>query len=180
MRKIIVFTNVSLDGYFEAPGHDISGFKQDSEAFSTSQGDPVDALLFGHRTYEMMKFWATPQAQAAMPDIARFMVETPKWVASHTPFDPQWENVTVLSGDVSGGVKKLKSQPGGTILIFGSNTLCVSLLQAGLLDELQIVVNPVLFGEGTPLFKGLLQKADLSFQNARPFKSGSVMLTYTP
>ena len=180
MRKIIVFTNISLDGYFEGSDHDISGFKSDTEAFSSPSGDLTDALLFGHTTYEMMKFWETPQAKEMLPAIAQFMNDTPKFVASHQPFDPGWQNVQVLHGNVAAQVLSLKEQPGGAIRIFGSNTLVVSLLQAGLIDEFQLIVNPVVLSAGTPIFAGLSQKTELEFKSARPFQSGTVMLTYTP
>ena len=102
MGKIIVFTNISLDGYFEGPGHDLSGFKNDFEAFPAEPGQETGAFLFGHRTYEGMKFWATTQAAEMMPEVARFMNETHKYVASRQPFNPEWENVTVLSGGCPG------------------------------------------------------------------------------
>jgi dihydrofolate reductase len=180
MRKITVFTNVSLDGFFEAPGHDLSGFSNDFEAFPSGADNPVDTLLWGHATYEGMKFWSTPQAEQMMPEIARFMTETQKVVASHKPFEPGWQNVTVISGDIPGAVRRLKEQPGKGILVFGSSTLCVSLLQEGLIDELQIVINPVLFGAGTTLFQGLSAKTPLTLKETRRFKSGAVMLIYDP
>ena len=180
MRKLFLFMNVSLDGYFEAPGHDISGFKNDSEAFSSDASQEVDTLLFGHQTYEMMKFWSTPQAEQMMPEVARFMNEKHKIVASLHPFDPGWKNVQVISGDVVEAIKMLKEQPGKNIIIFGSSTLCVSLMQAGLIDEFQIVVNPVVFGEGTPLFKGLPGKAELTLVETKRYQSGAVLLTYQP
>lgn len=180
MRKLSVFTNVSLDGYYEPPDHDLSVFNHDFEAFPAQPGEQAGALLFGHTTYEMMKFWATPQAAESMPEIARFMNATPKYVASHAPFDPGWENVRVLSGDIPSAVSQLKAQPGGGIMIFGSNTLVVSLLSAGLVDELQIVVNPLLLGAGTPLFQGVTGKMELELLEARPFASGAVMLVYRP
>jgi dihydrofolate reductase len=180
MRRIFLFMNVSLDGYFEGPGHDISGFHSDFEAFSSEQSQEVDTILFGHKTYEMMKFWSTPQAEETAPEIAKFMNERPKFVASHQYFEPGWKGVTVISGDVPGEVKKLKEQPGKTIAIFGSNSLCVSLIQAGLLDEIQIMLNPVVFGEGTSLFKGLPEKANLTLTGTHQFKSGAVLLTYEP
>ena len=180
MRKIFVFTNISLDGFFEAPGHDLSGFKNDFEAFSSEPGQEVDALLFGRKTYEMMKFWSTPQAVERMPEVARFMNETHKYAASHQPFDPGWQNVTVISGDVAAAVRKLKEQPGKNIMMFGSNDLVVSLMQAGLIDELQIVVNPVALGQGTTLFKGLPGRVDFNLKGSRVFKSGAVMLTLEP
>jgi dihydrofolate reductase len=180
MRKIFLLMNVSLNGYFEAPGHDISWATDDFEAFSRGQSGEVDTFLFGHRTYEMMKFWGTPQAQQMQPEVAKVMNERPKLVASHAPFEPGWQNVTVISGDVVGQVKTLKEQPGGTIAIFGSNTLCVSLMPEGLIDEFQIIVNPVALEAGTPLFQGLAEKAKLTLVESVQFKAGTVLLTYKP
>ncbi len=180
MRKITLFMNVSLDGYFEGPGHDITGFVNDPEIFASRGQAAVDTMLFGHRTYEGMKFWTTPQAMQSMPEISRAMNETPKLVASHAPFEPGWNKVTVISGNVIEQVRQLKQQPGKGIIIFGSNQLVVDLMQAGLMDEFQIVVNPVIFGEGTPLFKGLQKKASLKLTNSQTFKSGCVLLTYQP
>ncbi|MGE5531504.1 MAG: dihydrofolate reductase family protein [Bacteroidota bacterium] len=180
MRKIFVFMNVSVDGYVEAPGHDISwAHGTDSDPFAKEQGREVDGILFGHRTYEMMRsFWPTPQAVQVAPETARFMNEKQKYVASHASFDPGWRNVTVLSGDVLERVRQLKAGPGQTIAIFGSNTLCTSLVEAGLIDEFQIMVNPVVLGEGTPLFHGLVKKAELRLTVVQSMPSGAVFLTY--
>lgn len=181
MRKLFLFMNVSLDGYFEGPGHDISWTKSDFEAFSPDHSEAVDTLLFGRRTYELMQsFWPTPQAAALAPDIAKFMNEKRKVVASHMSFEPGWQNVTVISADVVGAVQQLKARSGKTIAMFGSNTLCVSLMQAGLVDEFQILVNPVALGAGTSLFTGLPTKAELTLTATRTFKTGTILLTYAP
>jgi dihydrofolate reductase len=183
MRKISLFMHVSLDGYCEGPNHDISFFKKDGEAnaFFREQTNEGATMLFGHRTYELMKsWWPTQQAKKANPEIAKFMNEMPKVVVAHQRFEPGWNNVTVISGDVAGEVRNLKEQPGKHIVILGSNTLCVSLMQEGLVDEFQIMVNPVALGNGTSLFKGLPQKVDLKLLKTREFKSGNVLLTYEP
>jgi dihydrofolate reductase len=184
MRKIFLFMNVSLDGYFEGPGHNISFFNDDAdhfEAYSPTEGQEVDTILLGHTTYEMMKsFWPTPQALKNAPEIAEFMNEKLKVAVSHKPFEPGWKNVKVISGDVAGELKKFKEQPGKNIIMFGSNNLCISLMQAGLVDEFQILVNPVVIGEGTSLFRGLPGKASLKLKQTRPFKSGKVLLIYEP
>lgn len=173
--------HVSLDGYFEGPEHDISWAHTGSEAFSLEDNKEVDTLLFGHKTYELMRaFWPTQEAAASEPELSRFMNENRKLVASHEPFEPGWDKVTVLSDDVAGEIRKLKEQPGKDIIILGSNNLCVSLMQEGLIDEFQIVVNPVVLGQGTSLFAGLLQKADLTLKDTRQFKFGAIMLTYVP
>jgi len=185
MRKLWLLMNVSLDGYFEGLGHDISWSKDtDFEAFSSepSNEEGVGTFLLGRKTYEMIRdFWTTPQAQEIAPEIAKVLNETPKVVVSHNKsFEPGWHNAMVISDHVAGAVKKLKEQPGKSIAMFGSNTLCVSLMQEGLVDEFRLVVSPVALGEGTSLFKGLPKKAELTLTKTRKFKSGPIMLTYQP
>lgn len=182
MRDIVLFMNISLDGYFEAPGHDISWATQDFEAFSQRGDTTVDALLFGRRTYEMMRaFWPTEQAGAMLPDVAAYMNAQPKVVVTHdASYAPGWSNVRVLSDDVLAGIRELKQQGNGTLMMFGSNMLAVALLEHGLLDIIQTVVNPVAIGAGTPLFAGLSRRIPLDLTGTRQFKSGSVQLTYRP
>jgi dihydrofolate reductase len=181
MRRIFLFMNVSLDGYFETPDHDLSWSKGDFEAFDSGESGGVDAILLGRKTYEMMQsFWPTPQAQEMNAEVAQFMNETSKIVVSHHDFDPKWQNATVVSKDVAATIRRLKEQPGKDIIILGSNNLSVSLMQDGLIDEFQIVVNPVALSEGTPLFKGLPEKANLKLKRTHNFKSGAVLLTYVP
>lgn len=180
MRTLFVFMNISLDGYFEGPDHDISYFHNDFEAFSAEASHHVDTLLFGRKTYEIMKFWSTPEGRALHPGIAAFMTDNHKYVASRSTFDPGWKNVTLISGDVVGEVQKLKSQPGGAIAVFGSNALCASLMEKDLIDLLQILVNPIVLGDGTSLLASLPGKVKLTLKEARPFKSGAVLLSYQP
>ena len=108
------------------------------------------------------------------------MNEQRKVVVSHQSFEPGWNNVTVICDDVAGEVKKLKAQPGKDIIILGSNNLCVSLMQEGLIDEFQIVVNPVVLAEGTTLFEGLPADAELRLTGTRQFKNGTILLTFEP
>jgi dihydrofolate reductase len=182
MRTISVFMNVTVNGYFEGENHDLSFFKGDDEDNTffreqTSKGGGT--LLFGHRTYEMMKaFWPTAQAKESKPEIADYMNAASKIVVAHKPFEPGWSNVAVISGDVIDEVRKLKEEAGGNIVILGSNTLCVSLLPEGLIDEIQVVVNPVAIGAGTPLFSGLKARIDFKVTKTREFKSGNVLLSY--
>jgi dihydrofolate reductase len=181
MRKLFLFMNVSLDGYVEDAGHDIAWASHANEAFTPESSAAIDTMLFGRKTYEMFRnFWPTPQAAALAPEVARFINETPKVVVSHTAFDPGWKHATVISGDAITGVQRLKAQPGQSIIMFGSNTLCVSLIPHGLIDEFQIMVNPVALGAGTSLFAGLPEKAPLKMIESRPFASGTVLLTYAP
>jgi dihydrofolate reductase len=179
MSAMFVFMNVSLDGYVEGPGHDISWAHGDSEPFAREQGRLVEALLFGRRTFDIMRqFWPTEQARQVAPETARFMNARPKYVASRSAFDPGWDGTTVFHEDAIGQIRALKERTAGRIAIFGSNTLCASLLDAGLLDEIQLMVNPVLLGAGTPLFHGLRDRATVRLVSADPQASSAVLLTY--
>lgn len=179
MRHMFLLMNISLDGYVADRDGGVAGFTNDFSAFG-DQSHQVDTFLFGHNTYEGMKFWDTPQGKEMMPAIAEMMTATPKVVVSHHDFDPGWQNVTVIHDDVVNSLKALKAREGNTIAVFGSNELCLTLLEAGLLDELQIIVNPVAFGEGPSLFKGLTVPVNFTLTNTKANPSGTVMLTYTP
>ncbi len=174
---------VSLDGYFEGKDHDISWHNVDAEfhSFANEQLGEIDTLLFGRRTYDMMaRWWPTPQGTAAEPTTAKLMNEMQKVVVSHESFPAEWNNTTVVSADVVSEIKELKNIPGKSIAIFGSNNLCVSLMEAGLVDEFRIMVNPVALGSGSSLFTGLSKKVKFTLANKREFKSGNVLHYYLP
>jgi len=182
MRKIFLFMMVSVDGYFEGIDHDISWHNVDAEfnVFANHQLEESGALLFGRTTYDLMAgYWPTASGATA-----KFMNKMPKYVASHEPFATDWSGTTVLSGDISGDVaheiKKLKEQPGKDIAMMGSNNLCVSLMETGLVDEFRIMVNPVALGKGSPLFVGLSKAMKLQLIKTQEFKSGNILHCYIP
>lgn len=186
-RKIFLFMMVSVDGYFEGPNHDISWHSVDEEfnEFAQKQTKEVSLMMFGKRTYELMRdYWPTELALQDDPLIADLMNNTPKVVFSTTlgsvKETEHWKNVRLVSKDSIQEVKKLKEEGEGFIAIFGSNTLAVSLMEEGLIDEFRIIINPVVLGEGTPLFKGLKSKLNLKLLSIREFKNGNILLTYTP
>jgi len=170
---------VSVDGYFEGPGHDISWHNVDAEfnEFADKQLEEVGTLLFGRRTYDLMaSYWPTAKSTTA-----QLMNALPKVVVSHSAFEPEWENVTVVSADVTNvadEIRKLKAQPGKDIAIFGSNMLCVSLMEAGLVDEFRIMTCPVALGKGTSLFAGLSKRLNFQLAKQREFNSGNLLRYY--
>lgn len=181
MRKVILFMMVSVDGFFEGPNHDLSWHNVDDEMndFIHEQNSTISTILFGHRTYEMMaEFWLSEEALSTDKETAIFMTDTEKVVFSHRYFNPEWKNTTVITDKIADKIKKLKESPGKHIAIFGSNNLCVNLIKLGLIDEFRIVVNPVVLGEGTALFKGIDSKLDLKLVGSRSFKSGNVLVNY--
>lgn len=183
MRKVFLFMMVTLDGFFEGPGHDIDWHNVDEEfnEFAINQLNDVDMLLFGRVTYEgMASFWPTPFAKENDPIIAEMMNTTPKIVFSKTLEKAEWQNTRLVKENVAEEIAKLKQQPGKDLAIFGSSDLAVSLIQMGLLDELRIMVNPVVLGNGKPLLKGIHDKLNLKLLKTMPFRSGNILLYYQP
>jgi dihydrofolate reductase len=184
MRKILAFEVTTLDGYYEGPNGEFDWPVVDAEfeEFAVEQIDEVDALLFGRVTYEMMaSYWPAPVAKEQNdPRIVAKMNGLPKFVASRTLDRADWAGTTVLRGDLADEVASLKRQPGRGIAIFGSPALTVSLLKLGLVDEVRVMVNPVVLGAGKSLFRTAGERIALKLLAARSFASGNVLLTYEP
>lgn len=183
MRKIILFMLVSLDGYFEGPGQDISWHNVDAEfnEFAIKQTSELDALLFGRKTYELMAgYWPTETAKKDDPIVAGQMNSLPKIVVSKTLEKVEWNNSRLVKSNVAQEITKLKQQPGRDIAIFGSSDLAVALTQMGLVDEYRIMVNPVVLGDGKRLFSGMKDKLDLKLLKTKSFGNGNVLLYYQP
>jgi len=183
MTKVLAGITVSLDGYYVGPNQEfdwpVAG--QEFDEFSLRQLDEVDTLLFGRVTYELMaSYWPTPAAREGDPKTAAAMNDLPKLVVSRTLDKAEWENSRLVGGDVAAELTRLKQQPGKDIAIFGSFDLTVSLLGVGLVDELRIMVSPVLLGDGLSLFRTATERISLKLLQARPFASGNVLLTYQP
>src|SRR5215211_3674544 len=149
MRKLSAWLYVTLDGVVEAPENWVM---PDDEMFAEQTADYAtsDALLLGRRTYVVFAA-AWPQRGSDVPN-ADWMNNTRKYVASTTLESPQWQNTTVLKGDVREAVSRLKREDGGTITLNGSTTLLRSLLRAELVDELRLLVHPIVLGSGHRLF----------------------------
>ncbi|MFC5753797.1 dihydrofolate reductase family protein [Actinomadura rugatobispora] len=183
MRKIFAFFVVTADGYYEGPNGEFDWPNVDQEFmdFSVEQLDEIGTLVFGRITYDMVAaHWPTPQAREDAPAVADRMNATPKIVVSRTLQRADWADTRLLADDVAGELTKLKQQPGKDIAIFGSSNLTVSLLDLGLVDELRIMVHPIVLSEGKSLFHTAEHRIPLELTGTRAFKSGNVMLYYRP
>ena len=183
MRKVFLFMMVTLDGFFEGPDHEIDWHNVDEEfnEFAILQLDEVDALLFGRVMYQgMASYWPTTFAKENDPIIADKMNTIPKIVFSKTLDKVEWNNSRLVKENVAEEVSQLKQQQGRDLAIFGSANLAVSLLQMGFIDELRIMVNPVVLGNGKPLFTGIHDRLNLKLIKTRTFRSGNVLLYYQP
>lgn len=180
MRKIVVFNQVTLDGYFSDVNGDMSwAHKQDAEwnAFVVDNAKGESQLLFGRITYEQMaSFWPTPYAIENIPILAERMNSLPKVVFSRTLDKASWNNTKLVKGDLAAEVRKMKQEPGPIMAIMGSGSIVSQLAQEGLIDEYQVVVNPVVLGKGRTMFDGVKQKLKLT--KTRAFGNGNVFLCY--
>jgi dihydrofolate reductase len=183
MRKIAAFLAATLDGYYEGPNQEFDWPVVDEEfnQFSIQQLDESDTLVFGRRTYELMSsYWPTPAAAEDDPQVTERMNSLDKIVVSRTLDKAEWANTRLIKDDVAEQFTKLKQQPGKDLLILGSSDLTVSLLRMGLVDELRIMTNPIILGDGRSLFRTAGQRIGLKLLKTRSFKSGNVLLFYQP
>lgn len=184
MRKVSVFENVSLDGFFVDATNDMSwAHKHDPEwdAFAAGNASGNGALLFGRVTYQMMAgFWPTAQAAQMMPEVAAGMNRMAKYVASRTLDRVEWQNTTLLSGDLVDAVRALKASSDTDIVILGSGSIVSQLADARLVDEFQLVIHPLVLGKGRTLFETVGGRRDLRFVRSRSFTNGNLVVWYEP
>jgi dihydrofolate reductase len=176
MRKLIVSEFVTLDGVMDDPGGS-DGLEGGGWAFQFERGAEgnkfkldetlqADALLLGRITYE--GFAAAWPGRSDEMGFAEKMNGMPKYVVSRTLQEATWNNTTIISGDVAAEVAKLKAQPGGDLLVAGSGQLVRALLAAELIDELRLMVYPIVLGTGKRLFDGGGGAKALRLSESRP------------
>ncbi len=181
MRKVTAGLFVSLDGVVGSPERWQLPYFNDEmgEAIGAAMAQ-ADAMLLGRVTYEeFASYW--PGVSAEDQPFAGYMNETPKYVVSTTLDEPlEWNNSTLIKGNVAEEIAGLKRQPGGNIGITGSATLVRSLLRDDLLDELALMVHPVVVGSGRRLFEEGGEPKGLKLVESKTFGTGVVSLTYEP
>lgn len=182
MRLISAFEFITLDGYLNGPGGDISWHVHGKEEnqYALNRIKSGNILLFGRKTYEMMAaYWPTPLARQHDPILADHINQADKLVFSRTLKKANWENTKILGIDALDEIKRLKSLTGNDMTLLGSGTILSLLTHHGLIDEYQIMIDPVALGGGTSLFEGIKQRLSLKLVHLETFKSGVVLLCYT-
>jgi dihydrofolate reductase len=186
MGKIVVTEFVSLDGVIEDPGG-AEDFKYGGWAFEISRGDEgekfkldealaSDALLLGRVTYDTFAA-SWPSREGEFADKFNSM---PKYVVSSTLKDPKWNNSTVLSGDLADEVSKLKHTHDGAIVVHGSIQLVQALLEHDLVEEVRLMIFPVVLGSGKRLFSETSDKKPLRLIDSKTVGEGVAILIYQP
>ena len=182
MAKIFLFMMVTADGYFEGQDHDITWHNTDDEfeEFANAQLDDVETVILGKRTYDLFEeFWPSDYAKKHEPETAKRMAAKRKMVFSHEDFKPKWENVEVVTNNVATLINDLRDQSDKDIALLASSNLCETLFKNNLIDELRLMVNPVILGKGTQLFSGLGQTVPLKLKSSRVFENGNVLNIYS-
>ncbi len=183
MSKLSVFNLVTLDGYFAGPGGDISWHNVDQEfqELANEASNSGNTLLFGRVTYELMAgYWPTPEGIKDDPVVARGMNRAEKIVFSRTLTNADWNNTRLVKDDMLAEVRRLKQGSGKDLTILGSGSIVAQLAQEGLIDGFEILLNPVVLGQGKTMFEGVQGRFSLKLKSARTFKNGNVLLNYEP
>jgi dihydrofolate reductase len=182
MRKIVVSEGVSLDGVFDAQtmGQWAQPFSSDERhEFVRKNVLASDALLYGRTTYDLEAYY-WPNQKNNEYGIADRMNSIPKYVVTSKPLQAQWNNTTIIKDNVVEEIAKLKQQPGNDILIKGSAKLVQALMQADLIDELRLMVHPVIAGGGKRFFNDGMSLIKFKLVESQPISLGIVLLTYEP
>ncbi len=180
MRKVVAVELVSLDGIMGSPEEWAFSYSNDEMEEANASGMAAsDALLLGRVTYEALAaFWANQPGGTPMVD---YINSVAKFVVSGTLEEPlEWNSSTLIKDNVAEGIAELKRQPGKDITIIGSGVLVRSLMQANLLDELGLMVHPVVLGGGKRLFEEEGDPQGLKLLESKIFGTGVVSLTYQP
>jgi dihydrofolate reductase len=183
MRKLSVFNFTTLNGFYKGPYEDISWHRHGGEEskFSEESVGAGNVLLFGRITYQMMAaFWPTAAAKENMPIVAAGMNKAEKIVFSRTLQKAEWENTKIIKDNIVEEIRKMKQTPGRDMTILGSGNIVTQFAEAGLIDEYQFMIDPVLLGSGATVCNGLTHKLDLQLTATKTFESGVVLLCYIP
>jgi dihydrofolate reductase len=177
MRKLVAGLAMSLDGVVDSPSNWIA-FDDEMGAVIGAGIARSDAVLLGRRTYlEFADLW--PKQGNDVP-MAKFLNNTPKYIASSTLDSLEWANSSLVTGDLVEEVTRLKQRPGKNILMPGSPRLVRSMLREGLLDELSLMIAPVVVGSGARLFDELTERVPLELTESATLSTGVLSVSYRP
>jgi len=183
VSRIIVYNQISLDGFFAGPQGEIDWFIHDPEIDAIAREIyQAETLLFGRVTYQLFKaFWgnlaADPSADPALREAARELDQQRKLVASRSLSQTDWVNSSLLAGDLIDEARRLKAANDGAIAIFGSGSIVKQLAAQDMIDEYLIIVSPYICGSGLKMFEGAIG-ARLRLLKCWDFASGNVLLHY--
>lgn len=181
MRKLSSFTFLTLNGFYKDMDNSTAWHQHDAEgaAYSEQAMQSESILLFGRITYEMMySFWPAPMAAELFPQVAAGMNKAEKIVYSNTLSSAEWNNTSIIKGDIVAQTQQLKTTKGNDLTILGSGSLITQFTDAGLIDSYQFLIDPLVIGNGVSIFNGIKEKLVLKLASQRTFKNGALLVTY--
>ena len=185
MRKLIFAMHITLDGYVAGPNGEMDWINLPNELFDFvgELTDGADTAMYGRKTFEMMNYyWPTagdkPDATKHDKEHSAWYNRVQKLVLSNSMQGKDTDDMKFIAGDLAKEINAIKKQVGTNILIFGSPSAVHSLMAEHLIDEFYLFVNPVLLGNGIPMFIDLKERINLTFASAKEFKAGVVSLKY--
>jgi dihydrofolate reductase len=184
MRKLKLQMQVSIDGYVAGPNGEMDWMSwdwgDDIKTYVTELNQNIDTIVMGRKLAEgFIPHWTAAAEAPDADDFTHKMVDLPKVVFSKTITESLWEN-TVIADDLVTEIKKLKETDGGDIITYGGAGVAASLIQAGLVDDYHLFINPAAIGEGMPIFKLLDTKLGLKLVKSQAFEVGIVVVNYQP
>ncbi|WP_084964560.1 dihydrofolate reductase family protein [Thermoactinospora rubra] len=180
MKPLIVFSDVTVDGFMAGPDNDLDFVVDDprlEDELTSELMSVADTIVFGRRSFpDSAAYWT-----AAEGELAAWMNATPKVVLStDSSFDVSaWENSTLAAGDGADQIRRLKSSSGGALVVFGGVQTVRSLVAANLVDEYWLKFNPAIVGRGGSMFSDVAERRPLTLRSARSFPSGTVAVIYS-
>ncbi|WP_215225290.1 dihydrofolate reductase family protein [Echinicola shivajiensis] len=183
MAKLTSFTFISLNGFYKGPQENIDWHQHGGEEadYSAKSLKSNSILLFGRVTYEMMKsFWPSQMAYDGFPEVAEGMNKAEKLVVSKSLETAGWQNTKIIKANLIEEITQLKQFGEKNITLLGSGKVLEQLAAANLIDEYQIMIDPVFVGGGTPIIDHLNNNIILELKDCKTFKSGTILLNYLP
>ena len=183
MRKLKAFNLMTLDGYFCGENGDISWHMVDEEfqELANAAANSGNTLLFGRVTYQLMaSYWPTDEGLRDDPLIAAGMNRSEKIVFSRSIDRADWHNTRLVKGDLIAEVRRLKAGSGSDLTVLGSGSIVAQLAEEELIDEYQLLLNPVALGKGRTMFEGISRRLEFRLIRSRTFGNGNMLLCYEP
>lgn len=183
MAKLNAFTFISLNGFYKGMDEDIQWHQHGSEEaeYSVESLKSGNTILFGRKTYEMMySFWPTPMAYESFPEVAVGMNKARKIVISKSLTSADWQSTTIIRENLIDNIVKLKNTSQQNMTILGSGSILKQLSEANLIDEYQIMIDPIFIVGGQPILDNLKRHINLEMTKSHVLNSGTILVTYTP
>lgn len=185
MRKLKLQVQITLDGFIAGINGEMDwmtfDWSNDLKDFVIQLTEPVDTILLGRKLAEgFIPYWTEAFNKPEPEEGSQKMAETPKVVFSKTLTKSKWENTAIANGELTNEINALKNQEGNDMIVYGGAKFVSSLIKEKMIDELNLLINPVVLGKGMPIFQEVTAMQNYQLVSAKSFDCGITVLTYKP